>query len=247
MESSLKSLTGKTALITGGSRGIGRAAALSLAAQGCDVAVNYLNSEEDATSIVRAIEELGRRAYAFRADVSRQQEVESMVKKVQAELGTIDILVNNAGINPSRPFLELDASDWSRTIETNLTSAFLLSQAVIPAMRQQQWGRLVFISSVAAQTGGVVGPHYAASKAGMLGLMHSYANLLAKEGITSNAIAPALIETEMIRKNKNIRPDLIPVGRFGHAEEVADAIAFIASNGYITGQTLNLNGGWYMS
>jgi 3-oxoacyl-[acyl-carrier protein] reductase len=247
MESSLKSLTGKTALITGGSRGIGRAAALSLAAQGCDVAVNYLNSEEDAASIVRAIEELGRRAYALRADVSHQQEVESMVKKVQAELGTIDILVNNAGINPSRPFLELDLNDWNRTIETNLTSAFLVSQAVIPPMREQQWGRLVFISSVAAQTGGVIGPHYAASKAGMLGLMHSYANLLAKEGITSNAIAPALIDTEMIRKNKNIRPDLIPVGRFGHAEEVADAITFLASNAYITGQTLNLNGGWYMS
>lgn len=243
----MKSLTGKTALITGGSRGIGRATALSLATLGCNVAVNYVKSEEDAASIVRAIEQLGRRAYALRADVSRQQEVASMVKKVQAEWGNIDILINNAGINPSRPFLELDANDWNRTIETNLTSAFLVSQAVIPSMRQQQWGRLVFISSVAAQTGGVIGPHYAASKAGMLGLMHSYASLLAKEGITSNAIAPALIETEMIRKNKNIRPDLIPVGRFGHAEEVADAIALIASNGYITGQTLNLNGGWYMS
>jgi 3-oxoacyl-[acyl-carrier protein] reductase len=114
-------------------------------------------------------------------------------------------------------------------------------------MRARQWGRLIFLSSVAAQTGGVVGPHYAASKAGMHGLMHSYANLLAKEGITSNAIAPALVETEMIRNNRNIRPDLIPVGRFGQAEEVAAAVTFLATISYITGQTINLNGGWYMS
>jgi 3-oxoacyl-[acyl-carrier protein] reductase len=122
-----------------------------------------------------------------------------------------------------------------------------VSQAALPGMRSRQWGRLIFVSSVAAQTGGVVGPHYAASKAGMLGLMHSYANLLACEGITSNAVAPALVETDMIRDNKAIRPELLQVGRFGHVDEVAEAIVFLASNSYITGQTLNLNGGWYMS
>ncbi len=114
-------------------------------------------------------------------------------------------------------------------------------------MLEKRWGRLIFLSSIAAQTGGVVGPHYAASKAGMLGLMHSYASLLAKDGVTSNAIAPALIETDMVRNNKAVRPDLIPVGRFGQSEEVADAILLLASNAYITGQTINLNGGWYMS
>jgi 3-oxoacyl-[acyl-carrier protein] reductase len=170
-----------------------------------------------------------------------------MVAQVQQNLGPIDILVNNAGINPSRPLLELDLSDWRRTIDTNLTSAFLASQAVLPSMRQRKWGRLIFLSSVAAQTGGVIGPHYAASKAGMLGLMHSYANLLAKEGVTSNAIAPALIETEMIRNNPAVKPDLLPVGRFGHVDEVADIITLLATNGYITGQTINANGGWYMS
>jgi 3-oxoacyl-[acyl-carrier protein] reductase len=170
-----------------------------------------------------------------------------MVSQVQRNLGPIDILVNNAGINPSRPFLELDLNDWRRTIDTNLTSAFLASQAVLPSMRQRRWGRLIFLSSVAAQTGGVIGPHYAASKAGMLGLMHSYANLLAKEGVTSNAIAPALIETEMIRNNPVVKPELLPVGRFGHADEVADIITLLATNGYITGQTINANGGWYMS
>ena len=132
-------------------------------------------------------------------------------------------------------------------MEVNLTSAFLVTQAVLPGMRARRWGRLVFLSSIAAQTGGVVGPHYAASKAGMLGLMHSYANLLAREGITSNAIAPALIDTAMVRDNPNVRPEMLPVRRFGTAEEVADAVVLLASNGYMTGQTVNLNGGWYMS
>ncbi|WP_334266435.1 3-oxoacyl-ACP reductase family protein [Edaphobacter sp. HDX4] len=243
----MQPLIGRTALVTGASRGIGRAAALALARAGCNVAVNYLNAEEDALSVVREIEQLGCRALAIRADVSQPSGVDQMVKRAFADLGDIHILVNNAGINPARPFLELTLEDWNRTLQTNLTSAFLVSQAAIPAMRQQKWGRLIFISSVAAQTGGVIGPHYAASKAGMLGLMRSYANLLAKDGITSNAIAPALIETDMVRNNRNVRPDLIPIGRFGHSEEVAETVTLLATNGYITGQTINLNGGWYMS
>lgn len=237
----------KTALVTGASRGIGRAVALSLAQAGCNVAVNYLNAETEAQSVIKEIEKIGRRALAVRADVSQPTGVGHLLKSITSAFGAIHILVNNAGINPARPFLELTLDDWNQTIQTNLTSAFLVSQAVVPAMRHQQWGRLIFISSVAAQTGGVVGPHYAASKAGMLGLMHSYASLLAKEGITSNAIAPALIETDMIRNNRNIRPDLIPIGRFGHSDEIADTVTFLATNGYITGQTVNLNGGWYMS
>jgi 3-oxoacyl-[acyl-carrier protein] reductase len=114
-------------------------------------------------------------------------------------------------------------------------------------MRRRRWGRIINLSSVAAQLGGVVGPHYAASKAGVLGLTHSYATLLAKEGITANAIAPALIATEMVTKNPNARPDLIPLGRLGTVEEVAEVVVMLASNGYITGQTINVNGGWYMS
>lgn len=247
MESSLQPLFEKTALVTGASRGIGRAVALSLAQAGCNVAVNYLNAETEAQSVIKEIEKIGRRALAVRADVSQPTGVGHLLKSITSAFGAIHILVNNAGINPARPFLELTLDDWNQTIQTNLTSAFLVSQAVVPAMRHQQWGRLIFISSVAAQTGGVVGPHYAASKAGMLGLMHSYASLLAKEGITSNAIAPALIETDMIRNNRNIRPDLIPIGRFGHSDEIADTVTFLATNGYITGQTVNLNGGWYMS
>jgi 3-oxoacyl-[acyl-carrier protein] reductase len=247
MDFLMESLTGKTALITGGSRGIGRAAALALAAAGCSIAINYLRSEAEASDMVREIRKSGRRSVAVPADVSYPDEVKRMVDFASGELGPIDILVNNAGINPTKPFAELNLQDWNQTLQTNLTSAFLISQAVVPAMRQRQWGRLIFLSSIAAQTGGVVGPHYAASKAGMLGLMHSYANLLAKEGITSNAIAPALIETEMIRNNKAIRPDMLPVARFGKVEEVAQTVVFLASNSYLTGQTINLNGGWYMS
>jgi 3-oxoacyl-[acyl-carrier protein] reductase len=243
----VESLTGKTALITGASRGIGRAASLALAAAGCNIAVNYIHSEGEAASLVQDIEQLGRRAFAVQADISQPNDVSRMVETVHSNLGPVDILVNNAGINPGKPFLELTLDDWNQTIAINLTSAFLVSQAVIGGMRERRWGRLIFLSSIAAQTGGVIGPHYAASKAGMLGLTHSYANLLAKDGVTSNAIAPALVATDMITHNKSLRPDLLPVGRFGHVDEVADAVVYLASNGYTTGQTLNLNGGWYMS
>jgi 3-oxoacyl-[acyl-carrier protein] reductase len=220
---------------------------VALARAGCDVAVNYLRAADDAAAVVRQIEVLGRSAVALQADVSREQDVARLVRECEQQLGPVDLLVNNAGINPSKPIAELTLADWRATIDANLTSAFLVSQAVLPGMRERQFGRLIFLSSVAAQTGGVIGPQYAASKAGMLGLMHSYANLLAKEGITSNAIAPALIETEMIRNNPRVKADLIPIGRFGTVGEVADIVVLLATNGYMTGQTISPNGGWYMT
>ena len=240
-------LIGKVALVTGGSRGIGAASAVALARAGCDVAVNYLRTADDAAAVVREIEALGRRAVSVQADVSREDDVARLVAATQQRFGSIDVLVNNAGINPAKPLAELTLADWRTTIDANLTSAFLVSQAVLPEMRQRRFGRLIFLSSVAAQTGGVIGPQYAASKAGMLGLMHSYANLLAKEGITANAIAPALIETEMVRNNPRAKPDLIPLGRFGKVDEVADIVVMLAGNGYMTGQTISPNGGWYMT
>ena len=243
----MKTLAGRVALVTGGSRGIGRASALALAEAGCDVAVNYLNSAELAQDVVASIEQMGQRAVAIKADVSSEHDVIRLVTEVEAALGRVDILVNNAGINPSKPLAELNSSDWHRVISQNLTSAFLLSQAVVPGMRERQWGRIIMLSSIAAQTGGVVGPHYAASKAGMIGLAHSYASLLAKEKITSNAIAPALIDTDMIHGNDKIQPSLLPVNRFGTADEVAQAVLFLAQNGYVTGQTISVNGGWYMT
>jgi 3-oxoacyl-[acyl-carrier protein] reductase len=240
-------LSGRVALVTGGSRGIGRASAIALARAGCDVAVNYLRAADEAAAVAREIEGLGRRAVAVQADVSHQDEVTRLVEECARRLGPVDVLVNNAGINPGKPLEELTLADWRETLDVNLTSAFLVSQAVLPGMRGRRFGRLIFLSSVAAQTGGVIGPHYAASKAGMLGLMHSYANLLVKEGITSNAITPALIETDMIRNNPRIKPEILPVGRFGTAEETAEVVVMLAGNGFMTGQTIGVNGGWYMT
>ncbi len=142
---------------------------------------------------------------------------------------------------------QITESDWDDLIDTNLKSCFLVTQAFLPAMRARKWGRIINLSSVAAQVGGVVGPHYAASKAGMLGLTHYYASYLAAEGITVNAIAPALIETDMVRANLKASPARIPVGRFGAVDEVSDVAVLLATNGYITGQTINVNGGWVMS
>jgi 3-oxoacyl-[acyl-carrier protein] reductase len=242
-----RELTGKVALVTGGSRGIGESIAVALAQAGADVAVNYRTREEEARGAKSSIEELGRRCVLARADVSNGHEVAHMVEAVERDLGPIGILVNNAGISEPRAIEEIDENLWDFVLDTNLKSAFLVTQAVLPSMRKKRWGRIVNISSVAAQLGGVVGPHYAASKAGLIGLTHSYAALLAKENITVNAVAPALIKTEMVAKNPRARADVIPVGRFGLVEEVSGVVVMLAGNGFITGQTINVNGGWYMS
>ncbi|MGI4841440.1 MAG: 3-oxoacyl-ACP reductase family protein [Janthinobacterium lividum] len=243
----MDSLEGKVALVTGASRGIGREIALTLARAGCDVAINYKSAADEANGVADEIRALGREALAVAGDVGDADDVARMVAQVEVALGAVDVLVNNAGVTKVQPLDQIVLADWDSIIRINLTSAFLVTQAVLPAMRKQQWGRVIMMSSVAAQLGGVIGPHYAASKAGMIGLMHSYAHMLAKEGITANAIAPALIETDMIRGNPNIRPDLLPVGRFGQIDEVAETVLLLARNGYMTGQTLNVNGGWYMS
>jgi 3-oxoacyl-[acyl-carrier protein] reductase len=243
----LDDLTGKVALVTGASRGIGRAIAVALAKAGADVGVNYRTHPDEAHNVCSEIESLGHRAVAVAADVSIAADAFRLAETVEELLGQVAILVNNAGVTRPQPMDEITEQDWDEILAVNLKSMFLVTQAVLPRMRAARWGRIINLSSVAAQTGGVVGPHYAASKAGVVGLTHSYAHLLAKEGITVNAIAPALIETEMITSNPNARPDLIPVGRFGTVEETADVAVMLARNGYITGQTINANGGWYMS
>ena len=240
-------MIGRVALVTGASRGIGRAVAIELARAGCDVAVHYRVREAEAREVEQEILARGRRARVLQADVANRDEVTSLARRVEAELGAPDILINNAGVMRPQPLEAITERDWDDLIAINLTSVFLLTQAVLPAMRAKRWGRIVNLSSVAAQLGGVVGPHYAASKAGLLGLTHSYAALLAKTGITVNAVAPALIATEMVTSNPRASTRLIPVGRFGRVEEVADAVLMLVRNSYITGQTLNVNGGWYMS
>jgi 3-oxoacyl-[acyl-carrier protein] reductase len=244
---SSQGLAGRVALVTGGNRGIGRAIAEALARAGADVAISYHSRDAEAAETSRAITGLGRRCLAAQADVSQSAAVERLVSAVERGLGWVNILVNNAGITRPQPLDAITEQDWHDLVAVNLTSAFLVTQRVVPAMRTRQWGRIISLSSVAAQLGGVVGPHYAASKAGLIGLTHSYAALLAKDGITANAIAPALIATEMVTSNPRARADLIPVGRFGTADEVAAAAVLLATNGYITGQTISVNGGWYMT
>ena len=236
-------LNGRTALVTGASRGIGRAIAIELARAGADLVIHYRARVEAAREAQAVIQSLGRGGTLVQADVSRTVDIERLAR----EAGPVDILINNAGIARPQPVEEITEADWDQIVDTNLKSCFLLTQAVLPAMRARHWGRIVNLSSVAAQVGGIVGPHYAASKAGMHGLTHFYANRLAKEGITVNAIAPALIETEMVTANRNATPDRIPVGRFGVTGEVASVAVMLVCNPYITGQTISVNGGWYMT
>ena len=239
-------LSGKTALVTGASRGIGREVAVALAAEGVAVGVHYNTREDAALETCVRIRKTGARCTAVQADVSRSGDIERMVETVKRELGAVEILVNNAGVSHRDTLENMREEDWDRVMAVNLKSAFLVTQAVLPGMRERKWGRIINMSSVAAQTGGITGPIYVASKAGLIGLTHSYAALLVKEGITANTIAPALIETDMVRElGATTAP--IPVGRFGKVEEVADAVVMLVKNGYIRGQTININGGWYFS
>ena len=242
-----RNLVNRTALVTGASRGIGKSIAIALAEAGASIAVNYRERATQAEETVRAIEALGVKAAAFQADVSNSEAVAALVAQVEAALGPIDILVNNAGVAMRRGLDELTEEDFDRTIATNLKSAFLCTHAVFPGMRSRGWGRIVNISSGAARGAGVVGAHYNASKAGMEGLTRGYAARLAKDGVTVNAVAPSLIETEMIAPHRTENAARIPVGRLGTGEEVAMAVVMIAANAYMTGQTVQVNGGLHFN
>ena len=241
------SLHNKIALVTGASRGIGKAIALGLAAAGCDVAVNYVSREADAQQTADAIQALGRRALVVKGDVAKSADVVALVAAVQAKLGSVDILVNNAGRAAFESIEQMTEASWNECMQLNLTSVFLLTQAVLPGMRARKWGRVINLTSVAAQAGSVMAVHYSAAKAGVIAATKSYARLLAKEGVTVNAISPALIGTEMVASNPHIKPDMIPVGRFGRVEECADVAVLLARNAYITGQTISVNGGMYFA
>ncbi len=243
----MDNLIGKVALVTGASRGIGRAIALALAGAGANIAVNYRSRDSEAAEVLLQVRRLGRLAVAVKADVSVSADVDRMAGIVKKELGSPSILVNNAGIGVTHSIDDITEKNWDETIAVNLTSTFLMIQAVLPEMRALQWGRIISLSSAAAQIGGIVGPHYAASKAGILGLTHYYAAHLAKEGITVNAIAPGPVSTEMVAGLQQMKPNLVPVGRFGTVDEISDVALMLVRNGYITGQTININGGRYQS
>jgi 3-oxoacyl-[acyl-carrier protein] reductase len=240
-------LRGAVALVTGASRGIGKGIALAFGGAGMRVAVNYQSRANDAEAVVAAIKEAGGDAIALRADVAQSGDVERLVRDVESAFGHINVLVNNAGILGVLHYDEVDEAEWERVMRTNLTSAFLVTKAVLPGMLKAGWGRIINLSSVAAQTGGATAPHYAASKAGLVGMTHSFAARLAKTGITANAIAPALIETDMVTDGLKASPERIPLGRFGTLEEAGETALFLVRNGFVNGQTINLNGGLYMS
>jgi 3-oxoacyl-[acyl-carrier protein] reductase len=240
-------LSGHVALVTGASRGLGKAIALALAGAGADVAVNYRAQAEAAESVAQSIRALGRKVIVVQGDVSLSADVERVVTATEKQLGPIGILVNNAGIGRIIPADQVTEEIWNEYLRVNLTSVFLVTQRVLPGMRAARWGRIINLSSVAAQYGGIIGPHYSATKAGILGLTRSYASQFAKEGITANAIAPALIETDMVAGLPKDIAMRIPIGRMGSPDEVGRIAVLLAESSFITGQTINPNGGLYMS
>ena len=238
-----------TSLVTGASRGIGRAVAVRLAREGHDVAVGYATSADAAVQVARDVCALGRRAIAVGGDLADPAAADAVVDAVEAGLGPVEILVANAGVNtPRRRVEEIPLEEWDRLHAVNLRAPFLLARRVLPGMAERGFGRIVLLSSVAAYTGGIIGAHYASSKAGLHGLAHSLSQQAAGDGVTVNVVAPALIESDMLPADPETRARLagsLPVGRLGTAEEVADFVAAVVRNGYVTNQSFLVDGGWH--
>ena len=249
--SSSASLDGQTALVTGASRGIGRAVALALAAEGAEVVVNYASSPEAAEAVVAEIQAKGGSAYALKADVSDEASVDDLIKTLLKRSERIDVLVNNAGITRDGLLMRMKTEDWQAVINLNLTGVFLCTRAVTRPMLKQRSGRIINITSVVGLMGNAGQANYAAAKAGVVGLTRSSAKEMASRGITVNAVAPGFIATDM---TKDLEADAIlsaiPLGRFGSPEQVAGAVRFLAADpaaAYITGQVLQVDGGMVMS
>ncbi len=239
----------KTVFITGGSQGIGKAIVERLASENYYVIVGYKSNKKKAEAIVNKIKKSNSEAIAIYCDLSDRKSI----KKVFNEIGNIDILINNAGISQPKKFLDISDKDWSKMLSVNLQGAFICSQEAIPGMIKNKWGRIINIASIGGQWGGVNQVHYASAKAGLIGLTMSLARIYSGSGITSNAISPGIITTEMTSwikdNNKNSILKDIPIGRFGFPNEIAEVVSFLASNhsSYITGQTINVNGGMLRS
>ncbi len=241
-------LKGKVALVTGSSRGIGKATALALAELGADVIINYVKNKKKAEETVKEIKSKGMNAIAVEADVSKTKDCKLMFKKIMEVFGRIDILVNNAGILPKHyKITEINEEEWDEIINVNLKGVFNCAKEAEKYMIKQGGGKIINVSSIAGKNGGTVGVAYAASKAGVIGLTMALARELAPYNITVNAVAPGPVDTEMISKEmKEKLEKLCPLGRIAKPEEVAETIIFLLSNDYITGETININGGRYM-
>jgi 3-oxoacyl-[acyl-carrier protein] reductase len=245
-------LKGRTALVTGASRGIGRAIALALAEEGADVAVNYVSSEGPAKQVVEQIQQMGRRAILAQADVADYPDTYRMAQEILKEFGRLDILINNAGITSDKTFVKMDPASWRKVLAINLDGVFNCTKVFVEPMITQGRGRVVNITSVIGQIGNFGQANYAASKAGVAALTKSLAKELASKGITINAVAPGFIETEMMAgipdKVQQKLLGQIPMGRFGKAEEVSRACVYLCSQDgdYITGAELSINGGLFM-
>jgi 3-oxoacyl-[acyl-carrier protein] reductase len=247
----MAALQGKVAIVTGASRGIGRAIALALAAEGASVAVNYANSRGAADAVVAEIQAMGADAIAFQADVSQPDQVTGFVAAVMEKWGRVDVLVNNAGITRDTLLLRMDLAQWQAVIDLNLTGVFLCTKAISKIMLKQRSGRIINIASVSGQMGLPGQANYSAAKAGVIGFTKSIAKELATRSITVNAIAPGFISTDMtegLEAEEILKA--IPLGRYGEPEDIAGMVRFLASDpaaAYITGQTFNVDGGMVMS
>lgn len=250
----MTNLSSKVAIVTGASRGIGKAIALKLAQAGTKVVVNYANSEQAAAALVTEIQAVGAEAIAIQADVSQAEQVNQMIDQVISTWGQIDLLVNNAGITRDTLLLRMKLSDWQTVIDLNLTGVFLCTQAVAKIMLKQRSGRIINITSVAGQMGNPGQANYSAAKAGVIGFTKTVAKELASRGITVNAVAPGFIDTDMTAKlDPKVTESVIqyiPLGRYGTAAEVAGMVNFLATDpaaAYITGQVFNVDGGMVMA
>ena len=247
----LQQLREQVAIVTGASRGIGRAVAIALATEGAKVAVNYARSSEAAQQVVKEITEAGGEAIAIGADVSKAEEVDTLVKQTLEKFGRVDLLVNNAGITRDTLLLRMKPEDWQAVIDLNLTGVFLCTKAVSKLMLKQRSGRIINIASVAGQMGNPGQANYSAAKAGVIGFTKTAAKELASRGVTVNAVAPGFIATDMTSElNSEAILKFIPLGRYGQPEEVAGMVRFLAADpaaAYITGQVFNVDGGMVMA
>jgi len=244
-------LEGQIALVTGASRGIGKAIAISLAKEGAEVIVNYSSSLESANEVVSEINSIGGKAYPIQADISNENSVNELIKTVLDKNNKIDVLVNNAGIAKDGLLMRMKSDDWQKVLDLNLSGVFYCTRAVSRQMLKQKKGRIINITSVVGLMGNAGQANYAAAKAGVVGLTQSAAKEFASRGITVNAVAPGFISTDMTKElNSEAILSAIPLGRFGNPEDVAGAVRFLAADpsaGYITGQTIQVDGGMVMS